>query len=163
VSTHTPKVTPTATPTPTDPPTPVALTCEQVVTAEQLYEFNPNYGADPGYTPADGSNAAAAVAAKGVACGYLNQTSNAVIEVAIAKPAASALVKLKDAAISDSTVVPTYRVPPAVEGYFGTRNNAGQAQIFSNGYWVVLQSKDFAEPGDPQPVVAAVLANLPQG
>lgn len=156
---------PTATvqPTPTDPPTPVALTCEQVITAEQLYAFNPNYGTDPGYAPAVGSQAATAVAAQGVACGYLNQTSNTVIEIAIARPAASELTKLKDAAISGSNVVPTYGVPPAVEGYFGTKNGVGDAQAFSNGYWVVLSSKDFAEPGDPQPLMASVLANLPKG
>ncbi|MEO8907634.1 MAG: iron ABC transporter ATP-binding protein [Microbacteriaceae bacterium] len=153
----------TPTPTPSDPPTPVTLTCDQVVTAQQLYDFNPNYGPDPGYKPTTGTNPAAAVAMKGLACGYLNQTSNAVIEVAVANPAASALSGLKDAAASSSNVVPTYGVPPSVEGYFTVSAGVGEAQVFSGGYWVILRSADFAEPGDPGPLVAAVLANLPKG
>ncbi|WP_308468230.1 iron ABC transporter ATP-binding protein [Rathayibacter soli] len=153
----------TSTPTPADPPTPVSLTCDQVVTAQQLYDFNPNYGTDPGYSPKANTNPAAAVAMKGVSCGYLNQTSNAVIEVAIAHPAASAVTGLKDTAATSSHVVPTYGVPPTVEGYFTVVGGIGEVQAFSNGYWVVLRSADFAEPGDPQPLVAAVLGNLPKG
>lgn len=159
----TPVAKPTATPTPapTDPPTPVTLTCEQVITPQQLYDFNPNYGTDPGYTPEAKSLPATIVSDQGVACGFLNQTSNAVIEVAVAKPAASAMTTRKNTAAGESQVVPTYGVPPAVEGYFTVIGGVGQAQIFSNGYWVVLQSKDFAEPGDAQPLAAAVLQNLP--
>jgi len=160
-ATSKPTVAPTPTPTPTDPPTPVTLTCEQVVTPQQLYDFNPNYGTDPGYSPADNSLPAAVVADKGVACGFLNQTSNAVIEVAVAKPAASALTTRKNSAAASGQVVPTYGVPPTVEGYFGVTGGVGQAQIFSNGYWIILESKDFAEPGDAQPIAAAVLQNLP--
>ncbi|TAM67581.1 MAG: iron ABC transporter ATP-binding protein [Microbacteriaceae bacterium] len=152
----------TPTPTPTDPPTPVTMTCDQVLTAQQLYDFNANYGTDPGYNPAANTNPAAAVAMKGVSCGYLNQTSNAVIEVAIAKPAASALPGIKDSAAANSHVVPTYGVPPSVEGYFTVAGGVGEVQAFANGYWVILRSADFAEPGDPQPLVAAVLGNLPK-
>jgi hypothetical protein len=155
------KPTATPTPTPTDPPTPVTLTCEQVITPQQLYDFNPNYGTDPGYAPEAKSLPETIVSDQGVACGYLNQTSNAVIEVAVAKPAAPAMTMRKNTAASESQVVPTYGVPPAVEGYFTVTGGVGQAQIFSNGYWVVLQSKDFAEPGDAQPLAAAVLQNLP--
>jgi len=138
------------------------MTCDQVVTAQQLYDFNANYGTDPGYSPTANTNPAAVVAMKGVSCGYLNQTSNAVIEVAIAKPAASAVTGLKDAAATSSHVVPTYGVPPTVEGYFTVVGGVGEVQAFSNGYWVILRSADFAEPGDPQPLVASVLGNLPK-
>jgi hypothetical protein len=155
------KPTATPTPTPTEPPTPVTLTCEQVVTPQQLYDFNPNYGTDPGYAPEANSLQAAIVSDQGVACGFLNQTSNAVIEVAIAKPAESSMTARKNTTAGASQVVPTYGVPPTVEGYFTVTGGAGQAQIFSNGYWIVLQSKEFAEPGDAQPLAAAVLQNLP--
>jgi hypothetical protein len=161
-ATHSSKPTPSSTPTPTETPTPVALTCDQIVSAQQLYDFNPNYGADPGYKPEDGGLTAKAVADAGVSCGFMNQTSRSVVEVAVATPTDSQLTALKNAAVTDSNVVPTYGAPPAVEGYFGVSGGAGQAQVFTGKYWVVVSSTDFAEPGDPQPLVASVLSNLPQ-
>lgn len=154
--------TPSATPTPSDPPTPVALTCEQIVTVQQLYAFNPNYGVNPDYQPKDGSAAAHAVADKGKACSWLNQTSRHSVDVSVSKPSATALDALKSTAATSSTVVPTYGVPPEIEGYFSATDGTGEAQIFTNGYWVVVSSVDFAEPGDPQPLVQSVVSNLPK-
>jgi hypothetical protein len=146
--------------TPTDPPTPVGLTCDQVLSADQLYAFNPNFGTDPGYAPKGGTKAAEVVGEQGIACGFLNQTSNSVIEVAVAKPSANATTALKNDAVTKSHVVPTYGIPPEIEGYFTMNGDVGEAQVFTNGYWLVVSSKDFAEPGDPQPLVASVVQNL---
>jgi hypothetical protein len=151
---------PTPTPTPSDPPTPVTLTCAQIVTADQLYAFNPNYGADPGYAPKDGTLEKKIADWKGAACGWLNQTSNEVIEIAVAKPPASELEGLKNAAVTSSQPVPTYGVPPEVEGYFKP-GTAGEVQIFRGPYWIVATSTAFFEPGDPAPLMQNVLANVP--
>lgn len=152
--------TPTPTPTPTDPPTPVGLTCPQVLTPEQLYAFNPNYGVDPGYTPKDGSLEAKIADWKGSTCAWKNQSSGDVIEIAVAHPPASALEGLKNAAITTSNPVPTYGVPPQVEGYFKS-GTAGQVQVFRGPYWIVAESTAFFEPGDVAPIMQDVLANVP--
>jgi hypothetical protein len=155
-----PTAMPTPTPTPSDPPTPVTLTCDQIVTADQFYAFNPNYGADPGYAPKDGTLEKKIADWKGVACGWLNQTSNEVIEIAVAKPPASELENLKNAAVTTSQPVPTYGVPPQIEGYFKP-GTAGEVQIFRGPYWIVATSTAFFEPGDPAPLMQNVLANVP--
>ncbi|WP_345761578.1 iron ABC transporter ATP-binding protein [Diaminobutyricibacter sp. McL0608] len=157
-----PSAAPTPTPTPSDPPTPVTLTCDQIVTADQIYAYNPNFGADPGYAPASGSLEATIAGYKGVACGWLNQTSNDVIEIAVAKPPASELDGLKNTAVTNSQPVPTYGVPPQVEGYFAMRGAKGEVQIFTGTYWVVANSPAFQEPGDAAPLMQNVLDNLPK-
>ena len=157
-----PSATPTPTPTPSEPPTPVTLSCDQIVTPDQVYAYNPNFGADPGYAPTAGSLEASIVTYKGVACGWLNQTSNDVIEIAVAKPPAGDLDGLKNSAITASQPVPTYGVPPQVEGYFALRGNKGEVQIFTGTYWVVANSPAFQEPGDAAPLMQNVLDNLPK-
>lgn len=151
---------PSATPTPTDPPTPVGLTCDQVLTADQVYAFNPNYGADPGYAPKDGTLEKKIADWQGVSCAWLNQTSGDVIQVAVAKPPASAMEGLKNAAITAAKPVPTYGVPPTVEGYFKP-GDAGQVQVFRGSYWIVAESPAFFEPGDAAPLMESVLGNVP--
>ena len=153
---------PTPTPTPTTPATPVTLTCDQIVTPGQLYSYNPNFGTDPGYAPTTGSLEATIVADKGVGCGWLNQTSHDVIEIAVAIPRAGDLDGLKNAAVTSSQPVPTYGVPPQVEGYFAMRGNKGEVQIFTGAYWVVANSPAFQEPGDAAPLMQSVLTNLPK-
>jgi len=156
----TPSTTPLPVVTPTAPPTPVGLTCDQVLTADQVYAFNPNYGADPNYAPKDGSLEKKIVDWQGVACGWLNQTSSDVVQIAVAKPPADVMESLKNSAITDSKPVPTYGVPPEVEGYFKP-GSAGQVQIFRGPYWIVAESSAFFEPGDAGPLMESVLGNIP--
>jgi hypothetical protein len=155
-----PSAGPTPTPTPTDPPTPVGLTCDQVLTADQLYAFNPNYGVDPGYAPKDGTLEKKIADWQGVSCAWKNQTSGQVVQIAVAKPPTSQLEGLKNAAITASKPVPTYGVPPQVEGYFEP-GTSGQVQIFRGSYWVVAESGAFFEPGDAAPLMQSVLGNIP--
>jgi hypothetical protein len=159
-ATTAPTASPTAVATPTTPPTPVGITCEQVLTADQVYAFNPNFGVDPGYKPADGSLEKKIADWKGVACAWKNQTSGDVIQIAIAKPPADTLESLKNAAITAAKPVPTYGVPPQVEGYFKA-GDAGQVQIFRGPYWIVADSVAFLEPGDAAPLMESVLGNIP--
>jgi hypothetical protein len=155
-----PAKTPLPVVTPTAPTTPVGLTCGQVLTADQLYAFNPNYGVDPSYAPKDGSLEKKITDWQGVACGLLNQTSGDIIQVAVAKPPVDVLENLKNSAITDSKPVPTYGVPPEVEGYFKP-GTAGQVQIFRGPYWIVAESSAFFEPGDAAPLMQSVMGNVP--
>ena len=150
---------PTATPTPPPAPegTPVALTCDQVLTADDVYALNPNFGTDPGYA-ATSPIAITAATYSGVSCGWLNQSSGEVIEVAIAMPNEALANTLKDAALADGEIVPTYGTAPEVEGYFSASTST--AQVFTKGYWVAVADPGMIEPGDAGPVLDAVLAKL---
>jgi len=155
---------PTAAPEPTEtavPPMPFEISCEQLVTADQLYAFNPNVGIDPAYEPAAANVVALVEEDAGTACGYLNQTSGEVIEVAVATPTEAAGEARRNSAALSSKPVPTYGTPPAVEGYFIMAGGTGEAQVFHGPYWIVVDSAALFEPGDAQQLVTAVIANLP--
>jgi hypothetical protein len=156
-----PTETVTPTPTPTPAGTPLSLSCDQVLSPDDVYAFNPNFGTAPDYKPSGGSAAETAVSYDGVACGWLNQTSGEIIEVSVAQPNDILTPRLKDAAIEDSKPVPTYGTPPDVDGFFTNAAGAGEAQVFTRGYWVALSSVAFFEPGDAQQLVAAVVSHLP--
>ena len=159
-ATKTPTATPVPVVTPTAPPTPVGITCDQVLTADQLYAFNPNYGPDPDYSPKDGTLEKKIVDWQGVSCAWKNQTSGDVVQIAVAKPPSDAMENLKNVAITDAKPVPTYGVPPEIEGYFKA-GSSGQVQIFRGPYWIVSESGAFFEPGDAAPLMQNVLANIP--
>ena len=155
---------PTAAPEPTEtaePATPFAIDCNALVTADQLYAFNPNFGTDPGYEPSAANVVAVVEEDEGTACGYLNQTSGEVIEIAVATPTATAGETRRNAAATTSKPVPTYGTPPDVEGYFLQAGGTGEAQVFHGPYWIVVDSVAIFEPGDAQQLVTAVLGNLP--
>jgi uncharacterized lipoprotein YbaY len=157
--TETATVEPTATPTPPPAPegTPVGLSCDQVLTADDVYALNPNFGTDPGYA-ATSASAVTAATYGGVSCGWLNQSSGEVIEVAIALPNEALTNTLKDAALADGEIVPTYGTAPDVEGYFSASTST--AQVFTKGYWVAVTDPGMIEPGDAGPVLDAVLGKL---
>jgi hypothetical protein len=165
ISTPQASSTPTPAPKPTTAPvavgTPVTLTCDQIVTPAQVYAFNPNFGADPGYAPAAGSLPATIKADRGVACAWLNQTSGDVVQIAIGEPPASTMTSLKNTAVTTSQAVPTYGIPPQVEGYFTMRGSNGEAQVFTGKYWIVGISGAFQEPGDAAQLMQNILQNLP--
>lgn len=162
-STAAPSGSATSAPTPTateEPSPPFDIACDALLTPDQVYAFNPNFGAAPDYEPDDAAVAAVADA-EGTACGWLNQTSGEVIEVAVATPSAATLAEAGNHAASTSTAVPTYGTPPAVEGYFSRTGTTGTAQVFTGPYWVVVSSTAFFEPGDAAQLAEAVLGNLP--
>jgi len=170
--TATPTATAIATPSPTPTPTPTAtavedmgtavpLKCTEVLTPDDVYDFNPNYGTAPGYKPADGSAASVAAANKGVACGWLNQTSGDVVEVSITQPSAAVLADLKKQVSSSGTPAPGYEQTPSDTGYFEIVGGKGRAQVFTDKYWVVAASLEFREAIDAQALVAAAVSHLP--
>ncbi|GAA4368077.1 hypothetical protein GCM10023152_05050 [Agromyces bauzanensis] len=144
-----------------EPPVPFEVACDALITADQLYAFNPNFGADPGYEPQADAVVIAVEEDAGTACGYLNQTSGEVIEIAVATPNEQAGEARRNDAALTSTPVPTYGTPPEVEGYFDQAGGSGEAQVFSGPYWIVVHSPALFEPGDAQQLVESVLQNLP--
>lgn len=131
--------------------------CDQVLTADDVYALNPNFSVDPGYA-ATSDTAVTATTYSGISCGWINQSSGEVIEVSLAMPNDSLANNLKDAALANGDIVPTYGTAPEVEGYFSP--GTGTAQVFANGYWVAVSSPDMIEPGDAERVMSTVLANL---
>lgn len=156
---------PTAEPTPTATAAPdataVDIACDSLLSAQAIYDYNPNFGAQPSYSPAGGTLPASAAAMKGTSCAWVNESSGEVIEVAVAKPDAATLKTLQNDAVSSSSAVPTYGTPPELEGYFTTAGGVGEAQTFTNGYWVIVRSDYFIEPGDVTPLMDAVVSALP--
>jgi hypothetical protein len=150
---------PSATPTP--PPAPegaaVDKTCDQVLTADDVYALNSNLSLDPGF-PATSDTAVTATTYNGLSCGWLNQSSGAVLEVSLALPNEALANTLKDTALSTGEIVPTYGSPPDVEGYFSAETTT--AQVFTRGYWVSFTDPSMTEPGDAAPVLDVVLGNL---
>ncbi|GAA4180641.1 iron ABC transporter ATP-binding protein [Gryllotalpicola koreensis] len=150
------------TPTPTPTPTPVTLQQGQIWTAQQVYDFNPNFSPDPNYKLADGSAAAKLVQLSGVSFGWVNQTSGDTIEVAVAHPSAENVDQFSGAvASSGAQQVPIDGAPAGTVSYFTVADGVGTLQIFTdNGYWVVVDSKTFLEPGDSYQIASDVMGNL---
>lgn len=147
------------TPEPTEEPLPFEAACADLLTLEQMYAFNPNFGEAPGYAPE--SDAVASVAeAQGTVCGWSNQTSGDLVELGVATLPENAYAAQVGRAAVDSNAVPTYGTPPEVEGFFSQSGGVGQAQVFADGYWIVLESVEFLEPGDAEQLLSAVRGNL---
>ncbi|MEL4318915.1 iron ABC transporter ATP-binding protein [Leifsonia sp. YIM 134122] len=142
--------------------TPITIGCDELLTNDDVYAFNPNYGTAPDYTPTADSVVAAVAADNGLACGWSNQSSGDLIEVAVAQPDADQLVTLKQNAAATMNAVPTYGTPPAVDGFFSQSQDTGTVQIFTeSGYWLVASSTAFFEPGDAVGIITPALSNLP--
>jgi hypothetical protein len=159
-----PRATPSgsATPAPTATPVvsePVDISCDALLTPDDVYLFNPNVSLVTDGTPKAGSKASEIAEMRGLTCQWVNNSSNAAIDVAVAKLSEAELTDLKNRAVTESEQVPTYAAPP-VEGYFTVVENEGEAQVFSGSYWVTLRSVDFFEPGDAEQLAEAVISHL---
>jgi len=154
----------TATPAPSDSPseapgtvgTALEIDCEQLITPQAMYDYNPNFSLNDGFEPADGTRAAEIARLNGLTCAWVNQTSGATIEVAVAQLPEADLAASRGAVAAESepaTVFP-------VEGFFGMNGALGQADAFTGAYWISATSSDFYEAGDAQPIVAAAVDAL---
>ncbi|GAA2040204.1 hypothetical protein GCM10009819_27050 [Agromyces tropicus] len=147
------------TPEPTEEPIPFEAACDEILTLDQLYAYNASFGTAPEYEPT-ATTIRDVAAAEGTACGYLNQTSGDLLEIGVATlPEHAYELQVGDAALH-SKAVPTYGTPPDVEGFFRRSGDVGQAQVFSDGYWIVVESPALFEPGDAQGLVAVIVGNL---
>lgn len=145
----------TPTPTPTPTATPFSADCDQLVPPSALTGLFADFHRVGTYVPPTGSPGAAVLEAKGTVCGWQN-AQNQTLMVAVAQLDAATLLAMKNHLVTVSHWVPTYEV----EGYFQVLSGVGEAQVFQDPYWIVTTSVKYAEPGEAQPVVAAVLAAL---
>lgn len=154
---------PTSTGTPEPEPTeqapevyPVAATCQDLVSLDAMYAFNPNFSLIEAWQPAPGSPAAQAEADQGVTCRWQHNSTGETIDLSVASYDRGTLERLANSTYDASTMVPTF----GYEGYFRTVGGVGEAVVFTDRYWVVLQSTYFFEPGDAEELVADLLAAL---
>lgn len=141
----TPEPTAPASPEPTGQPgTPIARACTDVLSLQAVYDFNPNFGTDPAFSPASESEAAAAVARGGFACGWVNQTSGSTFHLAVSHPSDREQDALEDAAKARGT---EFDLDDA-DGWFAIVDGLGTAWIDVDDLWVVLTGADFGAPAD---------------
>jgi hypothetical protein len=130
---------------------PVGLSCNDVVTPQQVYDYNPNFGLVDGFVPESGSLAGQAVAANGLACRWMNQTSGATIDVSVAHLDARSNEIRKDYLASNSTSVSDF----GPDGYFDQGDVGSAAQAFPGEFWVTAASVAFFTAED----AAAIMGN----
>jgi hypothetical protein len=127
-----------------------------------MYDFNPNFGLDASFRPAAGTPAATAVAAKGVACSWTNQTSGDKVTIAVARPGSDALAKLKAAAAGGGSAVSGI----GESAYFAPNGGTGRLDVFTGTYWLVATSvffasaADFSNGADAKNLVGAAVSQL---
>ena len=161
--TATPSETPSSEPTPEptepseQPATPIDVPCDTLVTADTMYTFNPNFSLAEDWEPDAGTDGAAAVEQSGVACRWLNESSDIHIDLSVASLSHEQLEQLKNDAVTVHTMVPTY----GEEAYFSVVDEVGTAIVFDRSYWIVMSSAYFFEPGDATELVNSVLDALP--
>jgi hypothetical protein len=144
----------TPSPTPSSGAPTFVENCSILLTPDQVYAFNPNFVADPSYKPKAGSIPAKIAANGGQTCGWLNESSGSLLEVAIATPTATALNAAKTAA-SGGTPIDANGKP----GYFAVVNGVGSAQFFFGSFWLDVASGDFTAVADAQSVYPTVVQN----
>ena len=130
---------------------PVGIDCDELITLAELYEFNPNVSPIVDFSAESGSDAAKAVAAQGIACGFVNQTSGEITVVSASKPGDAALGELRSE-LAAAAPAPEL----GAEAWFTT----GTAHVIHGEYLVTAASEFFYTAADAQPLVAAALGHL---
>ncbi|WP_394768700.1 arginyl-tRNA synthetase [Lacisediminihabitans sp.] len=152
---------PSPTPTAGTPAQAVTIGCNTLVSPQTMYDFNPNFGLDASFTPGGGTPTAKAVAAKGVACDWTNQTSGDKVTIAVARPGSAALAELKASAGAGTAVAGIGQ-----SAFFSSSGGTGRLDVFTGTYWLVATSvffggaADFGSGADGRTLVAAAVAQL---
>jgi hypothetical protein len=128
--------------------------CTILLTPAQVYAYNPNFVADSAYKPKAGEIPATIAANNGQTCGWLDETSGSVLEVAVATPLPSELATAKAAAAGGAPIT-----SGGESGYFAVHNGVGSAQFFFGSLWLDISSADFAAAADAQAIYPTVVAN----
>ncbi|HLP22979.1 MAG TPA: hypothetical protein VK139_02925 [Microbacteriaceae bacterium] len=151
----------TSEPTPSesalDAPTPLVMGCDSILSLQDAYDLNPNLAADPSFDiPAQ---LGPIIDAGGVACAWVNLTSNQSLAIGVARPGEAWVERAANEAAATLTAVPTYGTG-SLEGYFGVVDGVGIAETIHNGTIVRVVSQTFVEPGDAAQVMELVLSNV---
>jgi hypothetical protein len=158
ISPTSPTVKPSSTAESPDPQsTPVTISCAKLVDDQTIYDWGSgNWAVDPAFSPAAGSSAEKIVAFDGVACGWVNLTSNEKLTVAVANLSADSLAAVKSDLATSSDPVSTY----GADGYFTVTGGVGQADAFAGRYWIIASSSALFESGDAEPIIRAAMDAL---
>lgn len=135
------------------PNTPVTLSASQLWTPQQVYDYNPNWSNMP-YTFPGGSFGAQAISLSGVAYRWTHYSGSWPADIAVAKPSPSNLSSLQSAAQSWGS---SASWSGGITGYSKTVGYVETAQVFRDGYWIVVSQ----EAGDTGQVLNDVIGNLP--
>ncbi len=136
----------------------VNLACANLITPQNMYDYNPNFSNISGWTPAAGTSAQQAVQWNGLACHWINDTSNDPIDVSVASIVdRGTMVQLRAEAAAAGT--PVSNLGDAA--YFQTIGGDGELQVFAGNYWLTFRSPWFGGGNDADPLPADALANLP--
>ncbi|HEY0258221.1 MAG TPA: arginyl-tRNA synthetase [Lacisediminihabitans sp.] len=146
---------PSATPSAAAGGTPVTLPCSSLTPAQVMYDFNPNFGLDAIFTPKSGTPAARAVADRGIACNWTNQTSGDTITFSVARPAASELTALKTAAAAGTSAAGY-----GDAAWFSSAGQVGRVDVFRGDYWLTVSSVYFGSAADASSLISAALSAL---
>ncbi|HEY0248442.1 MAG TPA: arginyl-tRNA synthetase [Gryllotalpicola sp.] len=146
---------PSASPSPAAGGTPVTLPCSSLTPAQVMYDFNPNFGLDAIFTPKSGTAAARAVADRGIACNWTNQTSGDTITFSVARPAASELTTLKTAAAAGTSAAGY-----GDAAWFSSAGQVGRVDVFRGDYWLTVSSVYFGSAADASSLLSAALSAL---
>lgn len=148
--------TPSPSATPVDSATPITIDCNVLITPQEMIDYNANFTLKSDYSPAPGSLGDQAVAAKGLACAWVNGTSGELIEVSAADLPEAEYTATMNELVTTSNPVPTF----GVEGYFRADGGTGVAQAGTGRFWIAAISPAFFEPGDAAPLMKAAIAAL---
>jgi len=155
---------PTATPDPpqvTLPPEPVnetvGINCVTLINDQAMYDWGSgNFALESGFSPEAGSTAAQIAADGGLACRWINLTSQETVDAAVSIPTDADLEAARQAAAATGTATPEFG-----DAYFSAADGVGHLDVFTGGYWLTLQSSWFTAPSDASPLVEAAMAALP--
>ncbi|MGL4339370.1 MAG: arginyl-tRNA synthetase [Rhodoglobus sp.] len=134
----------------------VGFGCSELITTQDMYDYNPNFGLITDFAPEKGTLAAQAVAASGLACRWMNQTSGETIDISVAQLDTISNQERKAALAAGTTAVSTF----GPDGYFKQGDRASTAQLFQGEYWLTATSAAFVVPEDALPIVTAATAVL---
>ena len=162
----TPSGSPTPAPTATEgegtlPPQPVnesiGINCTTLISDQAMYDWGSgNFALNDAFVPDAGSSAAQIAADGGLACQWINLTSQETVDVAVSIPTDAALATAQQAAAAAGTAAPALG-----DAYFRSASGVGYIDVFSDGYWLTMQSTWFFETNDALPLVEAATAALP--
>jgi hypothetical protein len=159
---------PTSTPFPTGiegegslPPEPVnetvGINCSALLSAQTIYDWgNGNFALDASFVPESGSRAAQSAADGGLACRWINLTSQETLDAAVSIPTAADLATAQQSAAAGGIAVPEFG-----DAYFRSADGIGYLDVFIDGRWLTLQSTWFYEASDATLLVDAATTALP--
>ena len=131
------------------------IDCVSLVPADAFTTLFKTFTLVPDYAPPTGSVLTEVLDRNGTVCGW-KSTDGTIVAVGISELDPETLDAKANELVVSSHSVPTY----GVEGYFQVVSGVGEAQVFSEPYWILATSTAFAEPGEVGPIVDAVLQRL---